>query len=184
MGIAEGRTIRQTASSHLANENIRPTSTQNTTTQHILAYEYRHKNDWIRFRNLLLYHDVLFVSQAHLKVWIGHTSGDLFEQRLLDFLKLCWLNDIQNLLDFTQKHHLIVREEAQETTWRATRQSSRGCSVIIDKIPLSDCRFWAKTSEAHGSPAKMTESFINISPEFHGEKKNKQKENGFCDLCE
>lgn len=40
-------------------------------------------------------------------MWVSHTSRDLPEQRLLDFLELCWLNDIQNLLNFTQEHHLI-----------------------------------------------------------------------------
>lgn len=44
--------------------------------------------------------------QSYLKVWIGHTSGDLFEQRLLDFNELRWFNDVQNLLNFPKKHHL------------------------------------------------------------------------------
>lgn len=54
----------------------------------------------------------MFVSQVYLKVWISHTFRDLFEQRLLDFFELRWLNDIQDLLNLTQEHHLI-REEMQ-----------------------------------------------------------------------
>lgn len=116
------------------------------------------------------------MSQAYLKVWIGHTSRDLFEQWLLDFLELRGLNDIQNLLDFTQEHHLIVGEETQGATSRSERQSSRRCGVFMDCIPLSDCRFWARTSGARGSPAKMTESFMRISTECHGKKKKRRKQ--------
>lgn len=37
----------------------------------------------------------LYVSViTYLKMWIGNTFRDLFEQRLLDFLELCWLNNI------------------------------------------------------------------------------------------
>lgn len=49
----------------------------------------------------------LLLYDVYLKVGIGHTFGDLFEQRLLNFLELRGLDDIQNLLNLTQKHHLI-----------------------------------------------------------------------------
>lgn len=51
---------------------------------------------------------VLLVSVVYLKVWVGHTFRDLSEQGLLDFLELCRLNDIQNLFNFTQEHHLLI----------------------------------------------------------------------------
>ena len=38
----------------------------------------------------------------------GHTLGNLFEQRFLDFDKLSRLNHVQNLLYFTQKHHFFL----------------------------------------------------------------------------
>lgn len=60
----------------------------------------------------MIKHVSVYLCHVYLKVWIGHTFRDLFEQRLLDFLELRWLNDIQNLLDLTQKHHLI-----REETW-------------------------------------------------------------------
>lgn len=44
---------------------------------------------------------------SYLKVRIGHTSRDLLEERLLDFLELRRLDDVEDLLDFTQEHDLI-----------------------------------------------------------------------------
>ena len=47
---------------------------------------------------------------VHLKVWTGDTLGNLLEKRLLDFDKLRRLNHIQNLLNFTQEHHLMKKK--------------------------------------------------------------------------
>lgn len=33
-----------------------------------------------------------------LEMWAGDTSGDLFEERLLDLHKLCGFDDVQDLL--------------------------------------------------------------------------------------
>lgn len=41
-----------------------------------------------------------------LEVWAGDTSGDLFEEGLLDLDKLRGLNNVQDLLQLPQKHHL------------------------------------------------------------------------------
>lgn len=41
-----------------------------------------------------------------LEVWAGDTSGDLFEEGLLDLDKLRRLDDVQDFLQLTQKHHL------------------------------------------------------------------------------
>lgn len=35
---------------------------------------------------------------SDLEVWAGDTSGDLFEERLLDLDELCWFDDVQDLL--------------------------------------------------------------------------------------
>lgn len=76
--------------------------------------------------------------QSYLKVWIGHTSGDLFEQRLLDFNELRWFNDVQNLLNFPKKHHLnlylknLKREPVQrrkQTVVREKIMTADGCTV-------------------------------------------------------
>merc|ERR1719219_566075 len=64
---------------------------------------------------VLLYegHDILIIpevesSLGHLEVGTGHTLGNLFEQRFLDFDKLSRLNHVQNLLYFTKKHHFFL----------------------------------------------------------------------------
>lgn len=99
--------------------------------------------------------------QSYLKVWIGHTSGDLFEQRLLDFNELRWFNDVQNLLNFPKKHHLnlylknLKREPVQRRKQTVVRKNNDcrrlycGGGTRAD-IPLSGCRFWARTSANHG----------------------------------
>lgn len=51
--------------------------------------------------------------QVYLKMWIAHTLGDLLKQRFLDFLELCRLDDVENLLDFPQEHDLMVGGERQ-----------------------------------------------------------------------
>lgn len=43
---------------------------------------------------------------SYLKMRASYTLGDLFKQQLLNLLKLCRLNDVQNLLDFAQVHDL------------------------------------------------------------------------------
>lgn len=48
----------------------------------------------------------------YLKVWVGHTFRDLLKKRLLDFFELRSLNDIEDLFNLSQEHHLIG-EEAQ-----------------------------------------------------------------------
>lgn len=44
-------------------------------------------------------------------MWVGHTFTDLLKQRLLDLFELCRFDDVQNLLEFTQKHHLSRRHK-------------------------------------------------------------------------
>lgn len=51
----------------------------------------------------------MFASPVYLEVRFGHTYGDLLEQRLLDLLKVCRLNDVQDLFDFAQKHQLETK---------------------------------------------------------------------------
>ena len=55
-----------------------------------------------------------------LKVWAGDTSGDLFEEGLLDLDKLCGLNNVQDFLQLPQKHHL------QGNTTGVTNQDGTG----------------------------------------------------------
>ena len=45
---------------------------------------------------------------SYLEMGTGHTLGNLFEQRFLDFDKLSRLNHVQNLLYFTKKHHFFL----------------------------------------------------------------------------
>lgn len=56
----------------------------------------------------------------YLKMRTSYTLGDLLKQKLLNLLKLRRLNDIQNLLHFTQEHDLNTRvEQAQHSlVWR------------------------------------------------------------------
>lgn len=77
---------------------------------------------------------------VYLKVWIGHTFRDLFEQWLLDFLELCWLNNIQNLLDFTQEHHLMIMENKQEAGSNMKSLSETVPSTL--SIDLQYTSFW------------------------------------------
>lgn len=49
---------------------------------------------------------IVFESLAYLEVRFGHTYRDLFEQRLLDFLEMRRLDDVQDLFDFAQEHQL------------------------------------------------------------------------------
>lgn len=45
---------------------------------------------------------------AYLKMWTRNTFGNLSEERLLYFHKLRRLNHIQNFLNFTQEHNLLL----------------------------------------------------------------------------
>lgn len=56
----------------------------------------------------------LSVSHVYLKMWIAHTFRDLLKQRFLDFLELCRLDDVENLLNFPQEHDLMISKETQE----------------------------------------------------------------------
>ncbi len=38
---------------------------------------------------------------SDLEVRAGDTSGDLFEERLLDLHELCWLDDVQDFLQLS-----------------------------------------------------------------------------------
>lgn len=78
----------------------------------------------------------------NLEVRIGHTSRNLFEQWLLDFLELRRLNDIQNLLHFTQEHHLIGWDVQSVKQCEELVDSYHKYTVyFIEMIPLSGCRF-------------------------------------------
>ncbi len=101
----------------------------------------------------------------YLKMWIGHTSRDLFKQRLLDFFELRRLNDVQNLLDLTQKHHLL-REKSQNR--------KRIGGTIIDIVTMwSICPAHAQRSHLKAwqvgycdpihSPSSATLSLAQIS---------------------
>lgn len=50
-------------------------------------------------------------------MWIGYTFRDLLEQRLLDLFELGWFDDIQNLFNFAQEHHLIGQEVQNIAMW-------------------------------------------------------------------
>lgn len=39
-------------------------------------------------------------------MWAGDTSGDLFEEWLLDLDKLCGFNHVQDFFQLSKKHHL------------------------------------------------------------------------------
>lgn len=54
------------------------------------------------------------VSCEYLKMWTAHTFRDLLKQRLLDFLELRRLDDVENLLDFPQEHDLTISREMRE----------------------------------------------------------------------
>lgn len=56
----------------------------------------------------------LSVSHVYLKMWIAHTFRDLLKQRFLDFLELCRLDYVENLLNFAQEHDLMISKEMQE----------------------------------------------------------------------
>lgn len=43
----------------------------------------------------------------YLEVRAGHTFGKLSEEWLLDFDELRWLNNVQDLLQLIQEHHLL-----------------------------------------------------------------------------
>lgn len=43
----------------------------------------------------------------HLEVWAGDTSGELLEKRALYLDKLLWMDNVQNLFNFPQIHHLL-----------------------------------------------------------------------------
>lgn len=92
---------------------------------------------------------VQFVSFMYLEVWFGHTYGDLLEQGLLDLFKVRRLNDIQDLFDFTQEHQLEVKSTICS---KRPSEPARQTCVLVFSIPLFGCRFWARTSEALGSP--------------------------------
>ena len=49
-----------------------------------------------------------WLNVSYLEVGAGHTLGNLFEQRLLDFDKLSRLNNIQDLFYFTKKHDFFL----------------------------------------------------------------------------
>jgi len=44
------------------------------------------------------------LAKSHLEMRTRDTLGQLFEQRNHDFMKLCRLDHVQNLLQFVQKH--------------------------------------------------------------------------------
>ena len=44
---------------------------------------------------------------GYLEMWAGHTLGQLSEEWLLDLDKLGRLNDIQDLLQLIEEHHLL-----------------------------------------------------------------------------
>jgi len=46
----------------------------------------------------------------YLKMWTWDTFGELFEQRLHDFLKLRGLDNVKYLLKLIQIHHLPVTD--------------------------------------------------------------------------
>lgn len=70
-----------------------------------------------------------------LKVWAGHTSGDLFEEGLLDLDKLCGLNDVQDLLQLPQEHHL------QGGSTRVSERAVKGGGVKEPHLFLT-AGFW------------------------------------------
>lgn len=47
---------------------------------------------------LFLHQRFKSVEVTDLEVWAGDTSGDLFEERLLDLYELCWFDDVQDFL--------------------------------------------------------------------------------------
>lgn len=62
--------------------------------------------------------------QVYLKMWIAHTFRDLLKQRFLDFLELCRLDDVENLLNFPQEHDLMISTAVK-------RGRVRSCSVTV-----------------------------------------------------
>lgn len=86
---------------------------------------------------------------SYLEVWAGHTFSELSEERLLDFDELRRLNDVQDLLQLVQEHHLLrtvsLWPELQETHYhlkrrRHTRQQVRQPTfndVIVEKRGLT-----------------------------------------------
>lgn len=86
---------------------------------------------------------------SYLEVWAGHTFSKLSEERLLDFDELRRLNDVQDLLQLVQEHHLLwtvsLWPELQEThdhlkirqhTHQLVRQSTFN-NVIVEKQRLT-----------------------------------------------
>lgn len=86
---------------------------------------YLNKPNRIDVMNVVMFHNVcrhqgvsysgrsLGVT-SYLKMRIAHTFRDLLKQRFLDFLELCRLDDVQNLLNFPQEHDLMISKEMQE----------------------------------------------------------------------
>lgn len=56
------------------------------------------------------------VGWADLEVWVGHASGDLLKEGLLDLFELARLDHVQDLLHLAQVHHLQGEERPEGGT--------------------------------------------------------------------
>lgn len=74
------------------------------------------------------------ITMAHLKVWTGHTLGNLPEQWLLDFDKLRRINDVKDLLNFSQEHDFLLRARFGPEFEQATDNRLRQNGVLFEKL--------------------------------------------------
>ena len=82
-------------------------------------------------------------------MWAGHTLGELSEERLLDFDELRGLDDVQDLLQLVQEHHLLwtvsLRPELQQPHDDLQGQRSQDVSLPH----LRSLRYYGKKQQQH-----------------------------------
>ena len=84
-------------------------------------------------------------NQEYLEVGISHTSGDLLEQGLLNLLELRGLDDVQDLLDLPQVHHLVPTKDCERGTLQTTKATGnvhvrtcvRACACVCVSARVS-----------------------------------------------
>jgi len=81
----------------------------NVTNNHVKAFSYK----YVQPLTISARWNLAEKCSMNLKVRTGDTTCQLPKQWLHHLLKLCWLNHIQYLLQFTQEHHLIMPQETQ-----------------------------------------------------------------------
>lgn len=74
------------------------------------------------------------MTMPYLKVWTGHTLGNLSEQWLLDFDKLRRIYDVKNLFNFSQEHDFLLRARFGPEFKQATDDRLRQSGILFEKL--------------------------------------------------